>query len=202
MKKIGVLGGAFNPPHNFHFSVAQEILNANNEFEKIIFVPVGDKYKKNDLISAEHRYNMLKLVCDKTDNLEVSRLEIDEKEQLYAYQTLDKFSKIYPEHELYFIIGTDSLKTLNTWSNLDYLLTTYSFLVYQRGNDNFENILDNLPEISKYKDKIIFFNNSIWSNLSSSYIRTQINEQKRIEYLIPNEVLNYIKNNNLYNNKI
>ena len=198
MKKIGIIGGAFNPPHNFHFSVAQEILNTDNTFEKIIFVPVGDKYKKNDLIPAEHRYNMLKLICDKNTKLETSRLEIDEKEQLYAYQTLDKFSKIYPEHKLYFIIGTDSLKALNTWANLDYLLTTYSFLVYQRENDNFTDILNNLPELNKYKNNIIYLNNNIWSNLSSSYIRKQITESKNIEYLIPNEILTYIKNNNLY----
>lgn len=198
MKKIGIFGGAFNPPHNFHLAVAQEILNNDNSFEKIVFVPVGDKYKKADLISSEHRYNMLKLICDSNSKFEVSRLEIDEKEQLYAYQTLDKFSKIYSNYELYFIIGTDSLKTLNTWANLDYLLTTYSFKVYQRGNDNFNDIMNDLPELNKYKDNIIFLNNSIWSNLSSSYIRDQVRDEKNIEYLIPNKVFDYIKENNLY----
>ena len=198
MKKIGVFGGAFNPPHNFHFSVAQEILNNDKTFEKIIFVPVGDKYKKNGLISSDHRYNMLKLICDKNHSFEISRMEIDEKEQLYAYQTLDKFKEIYPEHELFFIIGTDSLKTLNTWANLEYLLTTYSFLVYQRGNDCFDDIMDNLPELNIYKDKIIFINNNIWSNINSSYIRDKIKEQKNVEYLVPTEVSDYIKENELY----
>lgn len=198
MKKIGVFGGAFNPPHNFHFSVAQEILNIDSSFEKIIFVPVGDKYKKNDLIAAEHRYNMLRLLCDKNSFFEVSRLEIDEKEQLYAYQTLDKFKEIYPEYKLYFIIGTDSLKTLDKWANLDYLLSTYDFLVYQRGNDDFYEIMNKLPTLSKYKNNIHFLNNDIWSNLSSSYIREQLKSGKTSKYLIPEEVLDYINNNNLY----
>ena len=122
MEKIGVFGGAFNPPHNFHFSVAQEILNNDKDFSKIIFVPVGDKYKKDGLISAEHRFNMLKGVCDNNKKFEVSRIEIDETEQLKAFQTLDKLSKVYSTAKLYFIIGTDSLKTLDTWANLDYLL--------------------------------------------------------------------------------
>ena len=198
MKKLGVFGGAFNPPHNFHFSVAQEILNMDSNIEKIIFVPVGDKYKKSSLISAEHRYNMLKLLCDKNEKFEISRMEIDEQNQLYAYETLDNFSKIYPDHKLYFIMGTDSLKTLPKWANLDYLLTTYSFLIYQRGKDDFYEIINNLPELNKYKDNLIFINNNIWSNLSSSYIRDQIKTGKSIKYLMPDEILNYINNNNLY----
>ena len=80
MEKIGVFGGAFNPPHNFHFSVAQEILNNDKDFRKIIFVPVGDKYQKEGLISAEHRFNMLKAVCDNNEKFEVSKIEIDEPE--------------------------------------------------------------------------------------------------------------------------
>ena len=141
---------------------------------------------------------MLKLICDRNDKLEVSRLEIDEKEQLYAYQTLDKFKEIYPDHKLYFIIGTDSLKTLNTWANLDYLLSTYTFLVYQRGNDNFYDIMNSLPRLSLYANSIQFLNNAIWSNLSSSYIREQLKLDLNVKYLMPDEVLTYITKNNIY----
>ena len=199
MEKIGVFGGAFNPPHNFHFSVAQEILNNDKDFRKIIFVPVGDKYQKEGLISAEHRFNMLKAVCDNNEKFEVSKIEIDEPEQLKAFQTLDKLSTIYTNAKLYFIIGTDSLKTLNTWANLDYLLTKYSFLVYKRGDDNFYEILNSLPEIQKYKSHIIFANNKIYSNLSSSYIREELKNGSKLNYLLPKEVMKYIEINNLYN---
>jgi len=198
MEKIGVFGGAFNPPHNFHFSVAQEILNNDKDFSKIIFVPVGDKYKKDGLISAEHRFNMLKGVCDNNKKFEVSRIEIDETEQLKAFQTLDKLSNIYSNAKLYFIIGTDSLKTLDTWANLDYLLSNYSFLVYRRGDDNFYEILDSLPEIQKYKSNIIFADNKIYSNLSSSYIREEVKNGNKLNYSLPKEVIDYIENNNLY----
>lgn len=198
MNKIGVFGGAFNPPHNFHFSVAEEILNNNDDFKKIIFVPVGDKYKKDGLISAEHRFNMLKKVCNTNKKFEVSRIEIEENEQLKAFQTLDKLSSLYPNSELYFIIGTDSLKTLNTWANLDYLLTHYSFLVYKRGNDDFYEILNSLPELEKYRNNIVFANNKIYSSLSSSHIREEIKKGKELNYSLPKEVIDYIKTNNLY----
>ncbi len=198
MDKIGVFGGAFNPPHNFHFSVTEEILNNDKDFSKIIFVPVGDKYKKGELISAEHRFNMLKSVCDSNNKFEVSRIEIEENEQLKAFQTLDKLSTLYPNSKLYFIIGTDSLKTLNTWANLDYLLTNYSFLVYKRGNDDFYKILNSIPELEKYKSNIIFANNRIYSNLSSSYIREEIKKGKELNYSLPKEVTDYIKTNKLY----
>lgn len=198
MKKIGIFGGAFNPPHNFHFSVAQEILNNDKDFTKIIFVPVGDKYKKDGLIPAEHRYNMLKSVCDNNEKFEVSKIEMDEPEQLKAFQTLDKLSAIYTDAKLYFIIGTDSLKTLDTWANLDYLLSKYSFLVYKRGDDNFYEILSNLPEIEKYKSNIIFANNKMYSNLSSSYIRDELKSGNKLNYSLPKDVIDYIEANKLY----
>lgn len=198
MEKIGVFGGAFNPPHNFHFSISQEILNNDKDFSKIIFVPVGDKYKKDGLISAEHRFNMLKVVCDNNEKFEVSRIEIDEAEQLKAFQTLDKLSNIYSTAKLYFIIGTDSLKTLDTWANLDYLLSNYSFLVYRRGDDNFYEILNSLPEIQRYKSNIIFADNKIYSNLSSSYIRAEVKNGNKLNYSLPKEIIDYIENNNLY----
>ncbi len=198
MEKIGVFGGAFNPPHNFHFSISQEILNNDKDFSKIIFVPVGDKYKKDGLISAEHRFNMLKSVCDNNEKFEVSRIEIDETNQLKAFETLDKLSNIYSTAKLYFIIGTDSLKTLDTWANLDYLLSNYSFLVYRRGDDNFYEILERLPKIQKYKSNIIFADNKIYSNLSSSYIRAEVKNGNKLNYSLPKEVIDYIGNNNLY----
>ena len=158
MKKIGIFGGVFNPPHNSHLNVAKEILNNQKEFEKIIFVPVGNKYKKDEIIDAEYRYDMLKLACETDPNLEVSRLEIDQPEQFYAYQTLDEFKKKYPDYELSFIIGTDSLKTLHTWANLDYLLTNYSFLIYPRGTDNFHKILNDNEVLKKYNSHINYLN--------------------------------------------
>jgi len=198
MKKIGIFGGVFNPPHNSHINVAKEILKKDSTYEKIIFMPVGNNYKKPEIINAEDRYNMLKLACENQEKLEISRLEIDQKEQFYAYQTLDELKKQYPNHELVFIIGTDSLKTLDTWKNLDYLLTTYSFLVYPRGNDNFSEILNNNKPLTPYINHINYLNTKHISDLSSTKIRNMLKDNQNIDNLIPNNVFNYIKNKKLY----
>lgn len=215
MSKIGIFGGVFNPPHNFHVTVANQILLTFHEFERIIFVPVGNNYKKPEIINAEHRYNMLKLICDKNKNFDVSRIEIDSDIQPYAYQTLDTLSKSYPNSELVFIIGTDSLKTLDTWKNIDYLLSTYSFLVYPRGTDNFNEIIENNKIIKPYKNKFIFMKTSVISDLSSTFIRKQIKKMaslpvendshiikekkdSNIKLLLPDNVYEYIKEKHLY----
>lgn len=198
MKKIGIFGGVFNPPHNFHFTVAEEILNNHPEFEKIIFMPVGDKYKKPEIIPAEHRYNMLKLACTKNPKLEVSDFEMQQEEQFYAYQTLDAFQKLYPDHKLSFIIGTDSLKTFETWKRYEYLLENYEILVYPRGKDDAKEILKNHPILQKHTDQFSFANCLISTNVSSTFIRKNLRNGKNIHYLIPEKVFEYIEKNKLY----
>ena len=125
MKRIGIMTGVFNPPHNFHFTIASEILKNNADIEKIIFVPTNNSYKKRDVIDAEHRYNMLKLVCDKNNNFEVSRFEIDSSKQPYSQDTLAHFAQDYPEYSINLIIGSDNIKTFNTWHNYPNILKSY-----------------------------------------------------------------------------
>ncbi len=198
MKKIGIFGGAFNPPHNFHFTIAQSILNGNSDFEKIIFVPTGDKYSKPGVVEALHRFNMLKSVCNKNEKFEVSRFEIDSINQPYSYETLDYFQNIYKNYELYFIFGTDNLKTFSKWKNPDYLLTHYSLLVYERGIDKIDEIIENDDFLQKYKGNIVKANCDIFTNLNSTFIRKKLLEGKNVSYLIPDAVYEYIKENNLY----
>lgn len=198
MKKIGIFGGVFNPPHNFHFAVAEEILNNHPEFEKIIFMPVGDKYKKPEIIPAKHRYNMLKLACNKNKKIEVSDFEMQQEEQFYAYQTLDAFQKRYPDYQFSFIIGSDSLKTFETWKRYEYLLNQFEILVYPRGNDNAEKILAEHPILKNVKELFTLANCHISTNISSTFIRKSLKDGKQINYLLPEEVLKYIEDHRLY----
>jgi len=103
-KQIVMFGGAFNPPLNSHFSLAEQIVNENEQVEKVVFVPVNSLYEKAELISNEHRYQMLKAVCDKNKKFEVSTIEIDSARQLYTIETLQKLQEQYPEYEIAFMI--------------------------------------------------------------------------------------------------
>lgn len=99
-----MFGGAFNPPLNSHFSLAEQIVNENKQVEKVIFVPVNSLYEKVELICNEHRYQMLKAVCDKNEKFEVSTTEIDSPRPLYTIETLQELQKQYPEYEIAFMI--------------------------------------------------------------------------------------------------
>ena len=115
-KVIAVFGGSFNPPINSHILLSKQIIENCKMIEKLIFVPVSTKYQKLELESDEHRYNMLKLICENEDKLEVSDIELRQDKQLYTIQTLDLLKKEYKqEYDICFIMGTDNLKELKTW---------------------------------------------------------------------------------------
>lgn len=198
MKKIGIFGGVFNPPHIFHFAIAQNILNEKSDFEKIIFVPTGNKYNKTQIIDAEHRYNMLKMICDQNPKFDVTRFEIDNISQPFSYQTLDYFKTLYSNYELFFITGTDNIKYFSSWKKPEYILNNYKLIVYERGHDKLNEIIEADNFLSTYKDRIQNANCDVYTNLNSSFIREKILQHKNISYFLPNEIYNYILENNLY----
>jgi len=198
MKKIGIMLGVFNPPHNFHFTIANEILKNNKDIEKIIFVPTNNQYNKPDVIDSEHRFNMLKLVCDKNNNLEVSRFEIDSEKQPYSEETLAYFSETYPGYEINLIIGSDNIKTFNTWRNYPHILKTYSPIVFERDNDKIDAIIENYDFLKPYKDYINSSNCTVSSDLSATKVRNKIRNNKSIDNCVPNEVKKYIIDKHLY----
>ncbi len=196
--KIGIFGGSFNPPHIMHKKIAEQLIK-EKYLDKVIFVPTGMKYEyKNNLISNEDRYHMLELLIKDNPNLLVSDYEFTE-EVTYTYQTLDYFKEKYKEDSIYFICGTDNLSYLDKWKRGDYILTNYPLLIIKRNTDNLSFLLDKFKE---YKNNIIV--TSIEPvDLSSTEIRNLIKEDNKLikEYL-SEEVLDYIKNNNLYKESI
>lgn len=197
-KQILIFGGCFNPPQNSHLSLAEQLINDYEEIQKIIFVPVNSKYQKIDLIENEHRYNMLKLICDKNERFDVSRIEIESSRPLYTIETLRAFQKLYPEYKISFIIGSDNLKELDTWNKADELVKDFKIYVLERGSDRVEDIINSSNFLKNNSNAFIKAKNSIVSNLSSTFIRNKIKNGKSVRYLTPDEVISYINNNNLY----
>lgn len=197
-KILAVFGGSFNPPLNSHFSLAQQIVNEYVNIEKVIFVPVNSKYQKEGLLENEHRYNMLKLVCDKNEDFIVSRVELDRSRQLYTIETLELLQKEYPDNIICFTLGTDNLKEIPTWSSSEKLVTNFKILVLERDEDNMEDIINQNEFLLKHKDSFIKLKENIRSNISSTFVREKIRRGKSIRYLTPDEVYYYIKENNLY----
>ena len=196
---LAVFGGSFNPPLNSHFSLAQQIVNEYENIEKVLFVPVNSKYQKVGLLENEHRYNMLKLVCDKNTDFLVSDIEIKQDRQLYTIETLKLLQKEYPENIICFTIGTDNLKEISKWWCAKELVSKYRILVLERDKDNMEEIINKDDLLFKNRTSFIKLKENIRSNISSSFVRDKIKRGKSIRYLTPDEVYYYIKENNLYN---
>ena len=197
-KGIAIFGGSFNPPINSHITLAKEIMNKFNSIEKLIFVPVSTRYQKEDLAQDEHRYNMLKLICNKEEMLQVSDIELKQEKQLYTIQTLDIFKQKYKDYDIYFVMGTDNLKELEIWKEAERLLNEYKIIVLERDNDNLLQMLQKNSFLNKYKDSLIKIEGIDKIFLSSSMIREKIKNGEEVEQFIDEDVLEYIKENGLY----
>ena len=197
-KQIAVFGGCFNPPLNSHFSLAEQILNEHEEVEKILFVPVSNKYNKKGLIEDKHRYNMLKLICDKNPRFAISRIEMDNERQLFTIETLLELQKEYSDFELVFITGSDNLKELEKWQKADELVEKFKLLILERAEDKMEDIIATSDFLKNNVDRFIKAKLKLRSNLSSTFVRESIKLEKSIKYLTPVEIEEYIVNNKLY----
>lgn len=199
MNKIIVFGGAFNPPLNSHFSLSEQLINEFDNIEKIIFVPVNAKYQKSEtVIENEHRFNMLKLICDENEHFEVSDIELKSDRPLYTIETLNFMQEKYPNSEILFLTGTDNLREFHTWHNPEEIMAKFKVLILERDNDCMDNIIVSNAFLSENKERFIKVNESIRTNLSSSFVREKIRTGKSIRYLTPDEVYKYIKENKLY----
>ncbi len=128
MQNIGIFGGSFNPVHNDHFALCEYLLQ-RLDLNKIILVPNAAPPHKSRLVTSfEHRGNMLRLQGFSAPNYEISDLEADPEKPHYSIVMVKKFKERYPHDRLFFIIGMDSLVTLDEWKD-GFSLTDYTHLV-------------------------------------------------------------------------
>ena len=198
-KVIAVFGGSFNPPINSHTLLAKQIVEKCDIIEKLIFVPVSTKYQKSKLASDGHRYNMLKLICEKEPKLEVSNIELIQNKQLYTIETLDLLKEQYgQEYEIWFVMGTDNLKEIDTWNSPERLLKEYRIIVLEREDDKLEELIEKNKLLVKYKESLIKIGEIDKIFLSSTMIRDKIKNGEDVEQFVDKDVLEYIKENELY----
>ncbi len=190
--KIGIFGGSFNPPHKMHEVIAKELIE-KHYVDKIIFVPTGNQYEKKDLIDEKKRLEMLEIIASKNECFLVSDFELGGKLK-YTYQTLEHFKKIYPNDEIYFVLGADNLEDMKNWKKKDLLLENYHFLVIRRGNNKVR--LE--QEYQKYQNHIEFVP-ILESELSSTQIRYLLkNNSEKVKDKLDRDVFLYMKTYGLY----
>lgn len=181
--KIGVFVGSFNPVHNGHVKIVNELLNY---LDKIIVVPTGNYWNKNYLIDIKHRINMWKY-------FESDKIIIDEENNdlRYTYLILDNLKKRYLNDNLYLIIGADNIIEFDKWCNYKAILKNNLIIINR-------NDIDIKYYINKFNIKKYLIINVDNMDISSTLIRNLIKQNNKINKLVDEKVLKYIKNNRLY----
>ncbi|HQY20055.1 MAG TPA: nicotinate-nucleotide adenylyltransferase [Ignavibacteria bacterium] len=192
MKKYGIFGGTFNPPHIAHSIVAENVRQQLN-LDKIIFIPSGNPPLKNS-IPAEHRLAMAKLAFGNNKNFEVSEIEFDRPdEKSFTVNTLQMLQKKYinDQVELFLIVGIDNLIDFPKWKEPEKLFELSEVVVINR--PNFSDTDSKIEFSSKVKFLTVPF-----LEISSSSIRQLVSDNRSIHYLVNPDVEKYIADHKLY----
>jgi len=200
-KRIGIMGGTFDPIHQGHL-VTAETARSKFSLEKVIFVPSGHPpHKKGKVISnKEARYLMTVLATSGNPYFEVSRVELDRPGESYAIDTVRYFrSKMEEGSELFFITGADAILEIVNWKCVEELFDRCTFIAATRPGFDLGVLRDKLLEKLSvdYLYKIIPLEVPAMA-ISSTDIREKIKKNHTIKYLLPVEVENFIYKNNLY----
>ena len=183
--KIGIFVGSFNPVHNGHIKIVNELLKY---LDKIIVVPTGNYWDKKNLIAIKHRINMWKY-------FETDKIIIDEENNNleYTYLVLNSLKKKYPNDELNLIIGADNVVNFDKWCNYQDILN-HKLIIVNRNNIDIKYYINKF-NIKKY---LIVDLDSI--NISSTLIRSLIKDKNtfQLNKLINKKIIDYIYDNQLY----
>lgn len=182
--RTGLFGGAFNPIHNGHMAVAHAAIKEAG-LDRLIFIPTGNApHKKETQISRYDRLEMVKRAIRNEEKMSVSDYEISRTEVNYSADTAEHFKSLYPDDELFFIIGDDSYNQLDLWHEPHRIMKVCTLLVFPR-----EGAMVEPPAVEIKMDRV---------EISSSEIREKIKLEKDFRNLLPKEVFDYIIKSNLY----
>lgn len=187
--RIGILGGTFNPIHIGHLILAEEALS-KLKLDKVLFVPTYIPPHKNvDLsVKPKDRLKMVELAIADNNAFEVSTFELDSKKKSYSIETLKEFRNIYGTGaQLFFITGSDLLKDLFSWKNVNEIFKISKFIVANRPGYPVKDVPEEVETVVITPIEV-----------SSEDIRRRLKDGRSIRYLVPEKVRAYIIKRDLY----
>lgn len=199
--KIGIMGGTFDPVHNGHLMLGHAAYKAFS-LDQIWFMPNGNPpHKKSETIksTAEDRMKMTSLAIAPFPEFVLQPYEALRAEVSCSYQTMEHFSKIYPDDEFYFIIGADSLMAIETWIHPERIFPTCTILATYRNEvktkEEMNRQIQYLSE--KYHAKIRLLETPLMP-VSSHELRANLQSGDSVSEYMPAAVCSYIKQHHLY----
>ena len=200
MKKIGIMGGTFNPIHNGHLVMAQTAYE-QFDLDQILFMPTKNPYYKklNQSATLEDRTSMVKLAIEDNEAFSFSELELLRDGNTYTVETLKIMTKENPDVEYYFIMGADSLYHFETWKEPQEILNMAILLVAARDDVSSHAIEGQIEYLeNKYENARIKCLLTPNLEISSNNLRKRCREGRSIRYLLPVQVEEYIREHGLY----
>lgn len=186
MKRIGILGGTFDPPHNGHLMIADEVKHAC-QLDEVWFIPTNEPpHKQQAMSNNEHRIAMLKKALAHTPYFTLNKIEMERSGKSYTIDTIKLLQKRHPNTSFYFIIGADMVEYLPNWYQIDELMTLVQFVGVKR------------PHYSMQTDYSILEVEVPELDISSGDIKQRIKNDEPFKFFVPLNVYHYIKDECLY----
>ena len=199
MRKIGIMGGTFDPIHTGHMMLAEWAMDAAG-LDQVWIIPTGQSYMKADrkVLPGRERLHMANLAAKGNSRLQCLDLEIEREGYTYSYETMEQLRERYPEDSFYFIEGADCLFSMENWKCPERLLKSCIILAAVRGDSSLQELEAKRTELlDKYGGEIQLMTFPQMS-ISSTEIRNRLAEGKSIRYMVPDRVLQYIQEKGLY----
>ena len=194
-KKVGLFFGTFNPIHVGHLIIANHMAEFSELDEVwLVVTPHNPHKKKNTLLDDIHRLAMVRIATEEYPKLKASNIEFDLPQPNYTVNTLAVLEEKYPDIDFCLIMGEDNLKNLHKWKNYEVILERYPIFIYPRISKSVENTSNTILE---QKKSVIMINAPI-VELSSTFIRKNIAQNKNIKPMLSENVWQYIDEMNFY----
>lgn len=196
MIKTGIFGGAFNPVHNGHVNLAKEAIE-QLKLRKLLVIPTFESpHKSTKLLSFDERTEMCRRAFENiSDKCEVTVSDIERKMGgvSYTINTIRELAKQSRDEQFYLLIGGDMLFSFREWYKYESILKESKVCAVARGGDNFTDMLEFAAEMGRVK---VLPTNVV--DVSSTEVRRKIAEGADISELVPQNVAEYIAENDLY----
>ena len=186
-KQVGILGGNFNPVHNAHLVVADQVRQQLG-LDKVLLMPeyLPPHVDAKGTIAEHHRLKMLELAIEGIEGLEIETIELERKGISYTYDTMLLLNERDPDTDYYFIIGADMVDYLPKWHRIDELVEIVQFVGVQR------------PRYKAGTSYPVIWVDVPLMDISSSMLRDFVAKGRTPNFMLPKPVLDYIKKEGLY----
>lgn len=200
-KKVGILGGTFNPIHIGHLMLAQNALEFCG-LDEVLIMPSGCSYFKDQksVAAAEHRLKMAELATAGNDKFVVSAMEIERGGYTYTYETLDILCSENPNTRYYYIIGADTLFSMEKWKKPDVIFSECIVACAKRNGLSKEEMKNKASELKERFGAEIMLMDVPEIPVSSTIVREMMEKGRTCKYYLDDKVIEYIKDNMLYLN--